>query len=371
MPSPPSRAADLGGAVVGLISDGEASFLRLSVQAGTLVPHGAATVPWESGMSLGEPLERILGWTPREPVLLALETPDLVGETVPLPSAVPSTTRRADHRTVQLQALQNAREVVREHACRYFDCTLEGVEILGELMQGGADTEEPSAITILAALRSPGQEHRLAPLPPPDIPEVGMILLPLVAVNDTPVGVEAVGVITVERRVLTYAVWAGGLLIHLRSLPLGGNVLVEEIARALPCRLPEAENLLARLDRGTLSPAVVRLVARVLRRLLPLYSGAWSALAEDLPPAARPATVHVAGLFATVIARTFCRPPLISRCADVAQSAQPLRLPWSFTGDPRQALLASTLLRGRNEAVVPNRVPLSPLAARRIVPGYR
>lgn len=279
---------------------------------------GAGVLPWESGESLGEPLERLLGWGASEPFILASTTPSVAGETVPLNAGASRerleerSTEVRDTRARLLSARWGARERILETAAHFFDCTIESVRIFLEEVHDSAENSSDRSATIIAGLAQ--DEALQVPASPPDVPKSQLVLLPLLLGGLLKEREDHVGLLLIEETQLSYGVWSDGVPLLLRSFPLGSAVLVECLVRSLRCSPREARTLLTRAEEGGLSASVTRILTRTLRSLVPLYSGAFSVFGSEMSRrVAGPQHLVVAGNWAAVFSRLFCRPSFVAR----------------------------------------------------------
>ncbi len=320
-----------GSAAGGDVAALDALRVETAENGARLVPVRAATIPWHSGAALGEPLEERLGWHADEPVILAPVTPMLVGNTWELPDDEPGlgtdtrTSPSADAREVALRARWEGHERIRDRAQTFFACALEDIEVIADavtFLPAGGETLTQTLVTCLAS--GPGISPATL-VSPPDIPHLERVLLPI-ALGGCVRGMrDRVGLLLLEEQALTAMIWEDDVLRLARTLPLGAADLLACLVRALPCSPRDARALLDRADHGTLEAESLRLLARTLRSLLPLFRGAWRMVGADVPEALRPRRVFVAGFWPSIVLRVFCRTAL--RATWMHPAAAPRILP--------------------------------------------
>lgn len=313
----------------------------------------STSIAWESGMAIGEPLER-LGWHAADPVALAIPTPALAGEAVIVRQELPlereaGTASARDTREQALDARWRARERLRETARHFFGCAVEQITALAEDVRDiRADPLDGSVHTTVTALvQGPGSDA--PPAGPVDLPHAQLVLLPLVLgelLRDLPasLGAEpltepAAGLLLFEERRLTYALWRTGALTILRSFPFGADHLTGHLVRLLACSPREAATLLARADSGALSADAQRILSKALRPLLPLFGGMWRLLEEALRDQTRPMRVLVAGYWPAILLRLLSRTAFRPRCLPPTAAVQTLAPVGPLEGVPGGALL--------------------------------
>jgi hypothetical protein len=268
----------------------------------------AATLPWDSGVTLGGPLERLLGWRPEEPVILAVDTPDFAGGSVTLrwPSAA-VTHARTSLQELSLRAVWQARELVRDRSAKILQCVLEDLELLsedrGEWQENVKEEALEITTTILFCLGPPLASTSVSP--PPDVPQCHFVILPVLFGELLTAGDAPQGLLIVEEDHLSFITRRESVLTYASSVPLGTTVIREHLERQLSCSPREAALLLERMNQGDLSPESARVVARLLRDLLPLFRSAVSLFTEYPPPPGELTNVWVTGLFAALMQRFF------------------------------------------------------------------
>lgn len=297
----------------------------------------SATVTWEDGTALGEPLEHLLGWRSDEPVVLSVPTPALAGGSFTMSLG---TDARVDERELLLRARWEAREDVREATARYFGCALEDVGVIAEdavRLRSSAPGMAAVRVTSLARATSQGDSdlsaHREL-TSPPDITTCQFVLLPVLLGELLPPSQEPVGLYLLEEMRLSLLVWHGGALQWVRTLPIGGDLLFRHLTEELHCSPRDAAILLQRADGGSLAAEPTRVLLRVLRPLLPLFSGAWQIFGEELSPSLRPTQLLVSGLWPALVNRLFCRPQFRSRCTHPRAVPRVLPVSVAFERDP-------------------------------------
>lgn len=326
--------------VVGRVLGNEIALLRVQCipdAAPMIRLLASGVIPWESGASLGEPFERLLGWRAREQVVLVSPTPSLAGATVFLEIAPRERTEQRTEGVPDRAWLHHARWEAREHvletAARFFDCTIESVRVLAEEIHEDVEPSSRLAATIIVGLAD--DPECLPPDVPPDIPRLQRALLPLLLGGLVGEQTDHVGLLLVEETQLSYGIWSGGRPLLLRSLPLGSTILVNALVEALRCSPREAATLLTRAENGDLSAGVMQVLARVLKPLLPLYSGAFQVFGEEIGQRFEaPARLEVLGNWATVFSRMFCRPAFVARCC--RRGVLPRVLPSPSIADDRR-----------------------------------
>ncbi|TSC72408.1 MAG: hypothetical protein G01um101438_492 [Parcubacteria group bacterium Gr01-1014_38] len=304
--------------VVGRTRGEELDLLRVERRDGQHRLLAAATIPWESGAALGEPLERLLGWHAHEPLVLAVPTPALAGGSVTIGRALPGTGRTAlDLRELTLQAHWHAREQLREEAAEFFGCPLEDLAVFREEVRPwqearGGDGLEATVTTLFQgptafgeSLLVPPTPARFQSLPPPDVPVCDLVLLPVFLGEIFQKTSEPIGLLVSEESHLTFVVRDGDILRMLRTAPLGSDLLVGTLVRALSCSPREAATLLERADASVLSPEGVRILVRVFRPLFPLFRTIVRLFFAHLPDSEWPVRLVVAGFWPTLLHRLF------------------------------------------------------------------
>lgn len=295
--------------VIGRVRGDRIDALRV---ANTATAHprilASATYPWDAGDALGDPLERLLGWRPTEPLILAVETPDFAGSAVTLRWPAAAVTRaHTSFQELSLRATWQARDLVRDQAATVLQCGLEDLELLTEDMSPWQENVDAAGYeitaTVLFRLSSP-----LSPFlcsPPPDVPQCHFVILPVLFGELLAPGDDPQGLLIVEEDHLSFVTRRESTLTHASTIPLGTTVLGEHLQRHLGCSPREATTLLERMNAGDLPSESARAVARLLRDLLPLFRAAVSLFAERLHPPGELAKVWVTGLLSPLMQRFF------------------------------------------------------------------
>lgn len=273
---------------------------------------GFAAVPWEGGEALGQPLERLVHWRADEPVVIAVETPPLCGGSLifrgsgPGDSGVPVGEREREE-----EISWRARDVGRERAAGYFSCSIEQVALLTEVIDrkvAGSSAAFDDCVVTELFTRKTAKGPLFTELAPPDVPDCHLVLLP-VMVGELILSPSTGGLLLMEEEQLSFLVCASGVLHTVRSVPLGGYFLTEELQACLGCSPREATLLLDQMDLGSLSSSSTRSLARVLQSFSPLFRAAAKLLTEEIVPHEWVTHVSVTGLWPVVLHRLFyaCR----------------------------------------------------------------
>jgi len=306
---------DAQAVVVGRMHGGTVDVLRVGqdVRTNRRTCFGAASLPWEEGEPLGEPLERLLKWRVDEPVILAVETPPLCGGSLVVPAAVPDHPRRqVDAREREEEVRWRARDTFREMATQYFGCSLEQVELLTDVVTGIRVTELvdhgspiPPALATATAVFTVGTEHQAVPVVvPSDIPDCHLVLLPML-VSDLISPTTTGSLLLMEEEQLSFVVCGGGVVRAVRSVPLGGRFMADALQEHLGCSPREAAFLLNQMDQGSLAPQSTRTLLKILHSLGRLFRAAGRLLTEHFPPGDPIESVSVTGLWPLIAHRLF------------------------------------------------------------------
>lgn len=333
--------------VVGRTRGEELDLLRVERRTGQNRLLAAATIPWEPGAALGEPLERLLGWHAHEPLVVAVSTPALAGGSVTVRRPVPDDERSlADPREHTLQAHWHAREQLRDEAAEFFGCSLEDLAVFREDVhswQGARDRDSIEA-TITTLFQGPtglSEPPMVQPTPvwfqsapPPDIPVCDMVLLPVFVSELFQATSGSVAVLMSEESRLSFIVRQGNVLRLLRTAPLGGDLLSATLVRTLSCSPRDAATLLQRADASALSPEGVRVLVRVFRPLFPLFRTTLRLFTEHLPEPEWPARVVIAGFWPTLLHRLFFHHHLLRARSGTPRTVQLLPRPVMTPTEP-------------------------------------
>ncbi|TSC64337.1 MAG: hypothetical protein G01um1014106_172 [Parcubacteria group bacterium Gr01-1014_106] len=338
-------------AVVGRMRGEEIDVLRVSRGGGQVHVHGATTVSWESGAALGEPLERLVGWRPNEPLIIAVPTPALVGGSITIRRPRLSTDNQVlvDPRELTLRAHWEAREALREEAAAFLGCALEDVSVFREDVRPWEDAGAADELhtTVTTFFQGPTAFHESIPVrptrsgfqwsPPIDVPTCDMVVLPVFLSELFSSSTESVGLLVSEETRLSFLVRHEHAVRHVRTAPLGSTLLIDTIVRALSCSPREAEHLLQRADASGLTSDGIRVLTRVFRPLLPVYRTALQLFAEHLPPKERPTRIVIAGFWPTLFHRLFFHSTLALFPPGHQRALQLLPRPTLATDGPPQA----------------------------------
>lgn len=328
-------------AVVGRLRGDELDLLRVARRGDQYRLLAAATISWNPGTALGEPLERLLDWRAVEPVILAVPTPALAGGSVTIRRAPPSKGQGVlDPRELKLQAHWHAREQLRDEVGEFFGSPLEDLLVVREDVRPWQETPdrkhlEATVTTIFqapAVLRgSPSfgvSSNAFTPsTPPPDVPSCDMVFLPLFFSELFCATSEPTGLLVSEESRLSLIVRRGDLLRTVRTAPLGSDMLTGMLVRALSCSPRDAATLLQRADASALSLEGVRILSKVFRPLFPLFRTVIQLFFEHLPDTERPARMLVAGFWPTLLHRLFLHRNLTLHLAGPRRAVQLLPRP--------------------------------------------
>ena len=303
-------------AVVGLMRGDSLHVLRGTRDPldGSRTIHGEAVLRLDDFGRLATLLQERLGWSAEEPVYVGGPSPLMVGSalslTVPRYEEGHAVVR--DTREVLHEAQWRAADTVREEAATYFGCPLEDIGAFGMSVEHWRETADGVAATVFQ-LCGPrwGNTHPLAF--PPDVPRAGAVTLPVLLADGVGSGDTPEAVFHVEDEFTALTVRHVNRLCRLRSLHIGMAMVREHIEGALDCSPREAERLMALAPTGQLSANSQRTLDRILRTVLPLWSGMFQVLAAGMPLAERPRRLVVTGIFPRLVAKYFCRPHILSR----------------------------------------------------------
>lgn len=327
--------------VVGRLRGEELDLLRVARRDDQYRLLAAATVSWSPGTTLGEPLERLLDWRAVEPVILAVATPALAGGSVTIRRVRPGSGRDLlDPRESKLQAHWHAREELREEVAEFFGSPLEDLVVFREDIRPWQETSDgehlEATVTTLfhcptalggSAPRGASSDAFVPPTPPPDVPTCDIVLLPLFFSELFRATLEPVGLLVSEESRLSLVVRQGDILRTVRTAPLGSDILIGVLVRALSCSPRDAATLLQRADASALSPEGVRVLSKVFRPLFPLFRTTMQLFFEHLEGADRPTRMLVAGFWPTLLHRLFLHRNLTLHLAGPQRAVQLLPRP--------------------------------------------
>lgn len=320
--------------------------VRFIGQTPALEELGRVSLSWEPGAPLGEPLER-LGWRSGESVVLAIPTPAIAGGAIELKTPTVVEFPKTDMRERIREAQWRGREQFLEAARRFFDSSLERIEVLTEDIQVYQGEDGGSAYMSLQYLLRQVDGTPGVSVAPMDLPETHFVLLPLVLGEYFHEYSGRVSLLIMEEERLTYVSWHDGQMEFLRSFPLGAGFIFAHVMRTLACSPHDARILLAQADDGTLSPDAQRLITKALRPLFPLFGGLWRMLEVEYADTKRPTRCAITGYWPTLLWRIVSRTAFQSRCLTSNATLYVLpRVPRAPRGDAGRPALQGEPSRG-------------------------
>ncbi len=298
--------------VFGYVGADEVHAVRVRCESpGEVMLDGAAVLPTLGGRDLPARLREKLPWSAPHALAFAGSTPALYGHavTVELSQWDEAGAGVRDAREILHLARWQALDTTRDKAAAYFGVPLEDIEPVGSSLERWRQTSEETTATVFqACLPRWARDERVLP------DDVGgnRFLLPLVLAHRVGNGDPAEALLCMEDQQMSVSIRKHGVLREVRTVRCGARDVRRELARVLECAETDAEILLQKLSSNGLADMSERLLARVLRRLAPLWSGALHVLFDDLAPDVRPVRMQIVGMYPRIVGKWLCRPRLVA-----------------------------------------------------------
>jgi len=257
-------------------------------------------------------LKEKLNWCEGEEVYFAKQSPLLFGKafSVTVPRYEEGHPVILDSREVTHRLKWEAADLAREEAANFFGCTLDEIGARGVSVEKWHESGQEIRATLFQTCMPRWQSAQNDFVAPDGAQD---FILPIVLAQEVGNSDEPEAILHTEYDGTFFAIRKNNVLEHFRSFNLGINMARNHLQNNFECSAGEAEVLMQNVFGEKLSKDTCKITLRILRQLLPLWAGMFTVGVEGIPDELMPRKLMVTGLFASMIARVYCRPQLVSR----------------------------------------------------------